>query len=38
MISKLCPHCDKIVEGYTEKQVNFLLGQHIAAKHNEVKQ
>jgi len=29
MESKSCEHCDKIIEGYTEKQVSYLMEQHM---------
>ena len=35
MISKKCDYCDKVIEGYTEKQVDYLLMQHIFGKHPE---
>jgi hypothetical protein len=28
-----CPHCEKIIEGYTEHQVEHLLLQHIVSAH-----
>ena len=33
MIKKKCPDCDKEIEGYTEKQVDHMIAQHILAKH-----
>lgn len=30
-----CKYCDKVIEGYTEKQINYLLKQHILAKHKD---
>jgi len=35
MIKKKCKYCPKIVEGYTEKQTNYMLRQHILSKHPE---
>lgn len=36
MISKECEvkDCNKVIEGYTIKQVEYLMRQHILAKHN----
>ena len=28
-----CKHCGKIIEGYTKKQVEYLLKQHTLSKH-----
>jgi len=28
-----CERCGKVLEGYTEKQMNYLLAQHQLAKH-----
>ena len=33
MIEKECKYCDKKIEGYTEKQVEHLMRQHVMAKH-----
>ncbi len=33
MEKKKCPFCDKEIEGYTKKQVDYLLKQHILSKH-----
>ena len=33
MEKKKCDFCDKEIEGYTEDQVDYLLKQHILAKH-----
>lgn len=30
-----CKYCDKVVEGYTEKQVEYMLKQHVLARHIE---
>ena len=35
MITKDCPHCDKKIEGFTEKQAEHLLNQHIMARHKD---
>ena len=35
MIEKKCPFCEKIIEGYTKKQVDYLLKQHILSKHKD---
>ena len=28
MIQKTCEQCKKVIEGYTEKQVDYMLDQH----------
>lgn len=28
-----CKYCEKVMEGYSKKQVNYMLNQHILAKH-----
>lgn len=33
MKSKKCKHCEKLIEGYTVNHVDFLMKQHILAKH-----
>ena len=33
MFSKKCTKCDKVIEGYTQKQVDWLMGNHDRAKH-----
>lgn len=30
-----CDQCDKIIEGYNQKQLEYLLAQHKLAKHEE---
>lgn len=35
MFSKKCDYCEKVIEGYSEKQVNYLLNQHILSKHSD---
>jgi len=35
MITKKCKFCDKEIEGYTEKQVDYLMMQHMLSKHKE---
>jgi len=35
MESKKCPYCPKVIEGYTEKHVDYMLKQHILSKHPE---
>lgn len=35
MEKKKCKFCDKIIEGYTKKQVEYLIKQHILAKHKD---
>jgi len=31
----ICQFCNKKIEGFTEKQLEYLLKQHILAKHPE---
>lgn len=35
MEEKKCPYCDKIIKGYSEKHIEYLLGQHILSKHKD---
>lgn len=35
MYKKKCDFCEKEIEGFTEKQVDYLLMQHVFAKHKE---
>jgi len=35
MEKKKCPFCEKEIEGYTEKQVEYLMQQHILSKHKD---
>jgi len=35
MIKIKCQFCEKEIEGYTEKQVNYLMQQHILSKHKD---
>lgn len=37
MIQKQCKYCDKKIEGYTEHQVDYMMKQHIIAKHPDKK-
>ena len=37
MEKKKCPYCDKVIEGYTKKQVSYLISQHVLSKHKELK-
>jgi len=30
-----CEFCDKGIEGYSKKHVEYMLAQHVLAKHNE---
>jgi len=30
-----CNYCEKEIEGYTKKQVEYMLKQHILSKHPE---
>ena len=33
MIKKECKYCPKVIEGYTEKQIDHLMMQHVISKH-----
>ena len=35
MISKKCKYCDKEIEGYSEKHVDYMMKQHVLSKHEE---
>ncbi len=35
MIARKCPFCEKNLEGFTDKQVEHYLKQHILARHPE---
>ncbi len=35
MIQKKCKKCDKVIEGYTESQVDYMMAQHNLSKHKE---
>ncbi len=35
MEKKKCKFCDKVIEGYKKSQVDYLMNQHIIAKHVE---
>lgn len=35
MISKKCPICGKIIEGYSDKHVDYMMRQHNLSKHME---
>jgi len=35
MIQKQCKYCDRILEGYTEKQVDHLYLMHIISEHKD---
>lgn len=35
MIKEKCKHCGKIIEGYTDNQVEHMMNQHKLAKHKE---
>jgi len=37
MISKKCLFCDKVIEGYTEAHVDYLMAQHNLSKHSKEK-
>ena len=35
MIKKKCKHCEKTIEGFTKKQVEHLMLQHLLSKHKD---
>jgi glutaredoxin len=35
MESKECPFCDKVIEAYSKKQVEYYLRNHIMGKHKD---
>lgn len=35
MEKQKCNHCDKIIEGHQKTQVEYMMTQHIMAKHPE---
>ena len=35
MIKKKCKYCNKEIEGHTEKQVDYLMNQHLLSKHSD---
>ena len=35
MIQKKCDKCDKVIEGYTKKHVDYLMAQHNLSKHRD---
>lgn len=35
MIEKKCKYCDKKIEGHTEKQVEYMMKQHVISKHKD---
>ena len=35
MKQQKCKYCPKIIEGYTEKQVEHLMKQHVVSKHSD---
>jgi hypothetical protein len=35
MKQRKCKYCDKRIEGHTEKQVDYMLMQHMLSKHPE---
>lgn len=36
MIKRDCKHCDKVFEGYTEKQLDNMEANHVRAKHSDL--
>jgi len=35
MKTKKCKYCEKVIEGHTKKQVEYMLRQHILSRHPE---
>ena len=35
MEKKKCDYCDKVIEGFSKKQVNVLMMQHKLARHSD---
>lgn len=35
MLSKKCEYCEKVIEGYKETQVQYLMKQHKMIKHQD---
>jgi len=35
MISKKCSMCEKVIEGYKESHVEYMMLQHIISRHKE---
>jgi len=35
MIKRKCIYCNKIIEGHTEEQAEYMVKQHILSKHRE---
>ena len=35
MEKKRCKYCNKEIEGFTEKQVEHLMNQHLISKHDD---
>jgi len=36
MEKETCKFCNKVIEGYTEKQTSYMLKQHILSKHQNI--
>ena len=34
MMKKVCNKCGKVIEGYHDKHVNYLMDQHTLSKHS----
>ena len=30
-----CKYCDKVIEGYNQKQAEYLMRQHLIARHSD---
>lgn len=35
MENKKCKYCDKIINGYNKKHIDYLMSQHQLSKHKE---
>jgi len=35
MKKKKCKYCDKVIEGFTDKQVEHLMNQHMISVHKD---
>ncbi len=35
MEEKKCSYCDKIIQGYSQEHIDYLLKQHILSKHKD---
>ncbi len=35
MEKKKCEYCDKVIEGFTKKQIEHLMNQHLVSVHKD---